>query len=198
MIVLDIETTGLDPARHSIIELGAIDFNNIQYQFNEKCQIWPGAEIDLDALKINGFSQDEITCRTLLTQKELLVKFKMWTEAIEDKTIAGQNVDFDINFLNESSKRCGLFYNFGKRKVDQHTIAYVHLLKRNIKPPLRNRISDMSGDFIMDYAGIPHEPRPHKAFNGAKFATEALSRLIYGKSVFPDFKGFKIPDYLTA
>jgi DNA polymerase III epsilon subunit-like protein len=198
MIVLDIETTGLDPIRHSIIEIAAIDFNNHQYQFNEKCQIWPGAEIDFTALEINGFSKDEIEDTSLLTQEELLFKFKIWSDIIEDKTIAGQNVDFDISFLNESSKRCGLFYNFGKRKVDQHSIAYVHLLKRNIKPPLKDRISDLSGDYIMDYVGLPREPRPHRAFNGAKFTIEAMSRLIYGKSVFPDFKRYKIPKYLTA
>jgi DNA polymerase III epsilon subunit-like protein len=196
MIVLDIETTGVDPIRHAIIEIAAIDFTYPQNQFNERCQIWPGAEIDLKALEINGFSPDEIIDRTILTQKELLMRFKDWTDIIEDKTIAGQNVDFDINFLNESSKRCDLNFNFGKRKVDQHSIAYIYLLRRNIKPPLRDGISNLNGDLIMEYVGLPHEPRPHKALNGAKFVTEALARLIYRKSVFEEFKDYKIPHYL--
>ena len=105
MIVLDIETTGPDPTRHSIIEVGAIDFDSPENYFNERCQIWDGAEIDLKALEINGFTLDEIQDKTIFTQKELISRFMLWTEPIEDKTIAGQNVDFDINFIKANSWR---------------------------------------------------------------------------------------------
>lgn len=196
MIVLDIETTGLDPRRHSIIEVGAIEFNNPANYFNEKCQIWPGAEIDLSALEINGFTLKEIKDQKISTQEELLSNFKNWTDSIEDKTIAGHNVDFDINFLIESYKRCGQNFNFGKRKVDQHSIVYAHFLKRHLIPPVKDGISDLNSDIIMKYAGLPPEPKPHRALNGARYETEAISRLIYGKGVFDEFIKYAIPDYL--
>jgi DNA polymerase III epsilon subunit-like protein len=180
MIVLDIETTGLDPKRHSIIEVGAIDFYNPTNYFNEKCQIWIGAEVDLSALEVNGFTLNEIQDQ-IITQEELISNFKIWTDSIEDKTIAGQNVDFDINFLIESTKRFGQNFNWGKRKVDQHSIAYAHYLKRNIKPPLKDGISNLDGDTIMNYVGLPPEPRPHRALNGAKYETESLSSLFLEK-----------------
>jgi DNA polymerase III epsilon subunit-like protein len=196
MIVLDVETTGTDPRRHSIIEVGAIDFDNPGNYFNEKCQIWAGAEINLKALEINGFTPDEIQDKTILTQKELISRFMAWTDQIEDKTIAGQNVDFDIDFLNESSARCGLNFSLGKRKVDQHSIVYAHFLKRNIRPPLKDGYSNLNSDLIMNYVGLPSEPKPHRAINGAKYEAEALSRLIFGRVLFKEFTGYAIPDYL--
>jgi DNA polymerase III epsilon subunit-like protein len=198
MIVLDIETTGLDPRRHSIVEVGAIDFDCPTNYFNERCQIWNGAEIDFEALEINGFTLNEIHDQTILTQKELISRFITWTSQIEDKTIAGQNVDFDINFLNESAGRCCLNFSLGTRKVDQHSFVYAHFLKRNIRPPLKDGYSDLNSDFIMDYVGLPSEPKPHRAINGAKFEAEALSRLLFGRPLFEEFYNYAIPDYLKT
>ena len=198
MIVLDIETTGPDPGRHSIIEVGAIDFDRPENYFNARCRIWDGAEIDPAALEINGFTPDEILDQTLPAQKELLTSFMSWADQIEDKTIAGQNVDFDISFINESSRRCGLKFILGKRKVDQHSIVYAHFLRRNIRPPLKEGFSNLNSDFIMNYVGLPSEPKPHRAINGARFEAEALSRLIFGRVMLDEFSIYEIPDYLKA
>lgn len=196
MIVLDIETTGLEPKKHSIIEVGAIEYDNPLNIFNERCRIWPGAESDPGALEINGFNPDELTDPVIQTQKELLLKFIDWISSVDDKTIAGQNVDFDISFLNESCKRLNLPSYFGKRKVDLHSVAYAHFLRRNIRPPLKNNLSDLHSDLIMDYVGIPAEPKPHRALNGARYELEALSRLISGKSALDEFSGYEVPLYL--
>lgn len=196
MIVLDIETTGTDPRRYSIIEVGAIDFDCPGNYFNERCSIWDGAEIDFKALDINGLTLEEIQDKAISTQKELLSGFMSWIEKIEDKTIAGQNVDFDINFINESFARCRLNLSLGKRKVDQHSIVYAHFLKRNIKPPLKDGFSNLNSDLIMNYVGLPPEPKPHRAINGARYEAEALSRLIYGKIMFDEFAGYALPAYI--
>ncbi len=196
MIVLDIETTGTDPRLHSIVEVGAIDFDCPGNYFNSRCQIWEGAETDFRALEINGLTLNEIQDEKILTQVDLISGFITWIDQIEDKTIAGQNVDFDIDFLNESAARCGLDFSLGKRKVDQHSVVYAHFLKRNIKPPLKDGFSDLNSDLIMDYVGLPPEPKPHRAINGARYEAEALSRLIYGKGMFDEFTGYVIPAYL--
>ena len=198
MIVLDIETTGTDPKRHSIIEIGAIEFENPRNFFNEKCRIWPGAEIDPGALEINGFTIDEITDTSIITEKELLEKFNEWIGSIEERTIAGHNVDFDISFLNEGCKRSGVIHDYGRRKVDQHSLVYAHFLRRNSRPPVREGLSDLNSDVIMSYVGIPAEPKPHRALNGARYEMEAISRLIYGRSVFDEFSGYEIPEYLRS
>jgi DNA polymerase III epsilon subunit-like protein len=196
MIVIDIETTGLDPKRNSILEIGAIDFQNPENWFNCRCRVWDGAEIDLNALAINGYTVADTTDPAVCSHEELLVRFIKWTDDIHDKTLAGQNVDFDIDFLNEGFKRAGIPFQAGKRKVDQHSIAYARLLKGKITPPLADGFSNLNSDLIMNLVGLPAEPKPHKALNGAKYQCEALSRLIFGKGLFDEFAVYKIPRQL--
>ena len=37
MIVIDLETSGIDPMEHSILSLGAVDFDNPEYFFYGEC-----------------------------------------------------------------------------------------------------------------------------------------------------------------
>lgn len=196
MVVLDIETTGLNPLKHSIVEIGALDFNNSSNQFYKKCRIFKGAEIDSVALKINGYNKSDLLDLNRMSLKELVTSFIEWIDKIENRTIAGHNVDFDINFLRESIKRYDIDYTFGFRKVDQHSLVYANYLKLNKKPPFKNGVSSLNGNKIMNYVGLPEEPQPHTGINGAKFESEAMSRLIYGKVKLDEFKEFKIPNYL--
>tara|TARA_R110001606_G_scaffold398569_1_gene577938 strand:+ start:1956 stop:2552 length:597 start_codon:yes stop_codon:yes gene_type:complete len=196
MIVLDIETTGLNPLKHSIVEIGALDFSNPENQFYQKCQIWEGAEIDPFALKINGYSESQCQDLNKASLEQILINFIDWLDEIEDRTIAGHNVDFDISFLKASIKRYNIDYNFGFRKVDQHSLIYAHHLKFNKKPSLKNHLSNLGGDKIMEYVGLPTEPKPHSGINGAKFEAEAMSRLIYSKNLLVEFNSFEIPGYL--
>jgi len=196
MVVLDIETTGLDPLKHSIIEIGALDFNNPTNQFYKKCRVFEGAAIDEKALMVNGSNYTELLNLNRMSLEELIIDFIDWIKEIDDRTIAGHNVNFDINFLNESLKRFEIKWNFGWRKIDQHTLTYAHLLKTNKIPPLKNGFSNLNGDEIMNYVGLPNEPKPHKGINGAKYEAEAMSRIIYGKGVLLEFNKFDIPIYL--
>ncbi len=60
MLIVDVETTGTEPEKHSIVSIGAIDFHNIKPHFYQECRIWEGAEFSLEALNVNGFSTIEI------------------------------------------------------------------------------------------------------------------------------------------
>lgn len=196
MVVLDIETTGLNPFKNAIVEIGALDFNNPSNQFYQKCRVFEGAEIDSVALEINGYDDAQLLDSTRNSLEELIISFIDWLNKIEDRTIAGHNVDFDIAFLNESIKRYNIDFTFGFRKIDQHSLIYSHHLKSNKKIPLKNNVSNLNGNKIMNYVGLPQEPKPHIGINGAKFEAEAMFRLIFGKGLLEEFNKFKIPYYL--
>ena len=196
MIVVDVETTGLNPQKHSIISIGAIDFLKPENQFYEECKIWKGAEIMQEALKINGFSEQEVKNFNKNSLETIIKRFLSWVGDIEDKTFAGENPSFDRDFLKTSAQRYGIDWILGHRTIDLHSLCYSHFLKRGLNPPTKNKRTDLNTDKILKYTGLPEEPKPHNALVGAKMEAEAISRLIYGKLLLKEFNNYNIPDYL--
>ncbi len=193
MIVLDTEASGTNPYKHSLVSVGALDLLNPKNQFYAECRIWEGAHVMDEALAVNGFSKEEIIDPSKKTSEEITKEFIEWAMAIEDHTTAGQNPSFDRDFLQASAERSGLNWPLAYRTVDLHTVCYTHMVKWDVEPPLAKGHSDLNSKKIMEYVGIPEEPRPHNALMGAKVAAEALSRLLYDRKLLPEFKGFDIP-----
>ena len=57
MIVVDVESSGVDAQKDSLVSVGAIDFDNPENRFYEECRIWDGAHVEKEALEINGFTR---------------------------------------------------------------------------------------------------------------------------------------------
>lgn len=200
MIILDNETTGSgveNASRYSIIDIAAMEFENPSNFFHMECRMRDGAEVDKRALEYNGFTLEEITDPNKPSYEEAIRKFHNWTKSVKDRTISGQNVDYDIAFMKEGYKIIGLEWDLGYRKVDQHSIVYSVAKRNNLIIPLtKDLTSNFGSDTIMEFVGIPAEPKPHKAPNGVIWEAEAMSRLIYGKSLLSRFKDFEVPKYL--
>src|SRR3990167_7054515 len=60
MIVLDIEATGVEPKKHSIVSIGALDLANPTNRFYMECRVWDGAHIMDEALGVNGFTRQQV------------------------------------------------------------------------------------------------------------------------------------------
>lgn len=198
MIILDTETTGTNPAIHSIVSIGAIDFCNPANQFYQECQMWRGAEILEEALAINGFTAKEMMDTRKKTLEETMQEFIKWMEKIEDQTIAGENPSFDRDFLRASAEEYKINWKPGYRTVDLHSICYAHLLKRDLPPPRKNKRTNLTTDSILIYVGLPPEPKPHNALTGAKMEAEAFSRLIHAKPLLKEYEKYKLPEYLLT
>ena len=201
MIILDIETTGLDPKKNSIVSMGAIDFSNPANQFYGECRIWKGAEVDQEALDINGFTLEQIKDPHKISLEELIIEFLTWAKTVKNSTIGGHNVWFDLGFLRDSIERTKIKgyetrTRFGSRNIDLHSEAYSNHMKRKFPVPIKNGRTDLTADYAFVYVGLAIEPRPHNALIGAKMEAEALYRLIYGKNLLFEFKKFPIPKFL--
>ncbi len=96
-IVLDTETTGLDPTRgHRIVEIGALEISNL-IPTGRVFHVYIDPERDMpeDAFRVHGLSQ-----AFLSTQKKFLEIAHAFREFIEDAPLVIHNAEFDVKFLN--------------------------------------------------------------------------------------------------
>ena len=196
MLVVDVEASGVDYRKCSIISIGAIDLVHPEHQLYEECRIWEGAHIEAGATAVHGLSDAEITDSSKQTEAELTHKFLAFAQSLEDITLAGQNVSFDRDFLQAAAVRAGhLNWPFAHRTIDTHTLAWMQMVKRGLTPPIDpvKKHSALNLDAVLIYCGIPEEPKPHNALTGAKSHAEVISRLLYGKKLLPEFEKFDIP-----
>lgn len=194
MLVVDVEASGTDPSKHSIVSVGALDLAHPENRFYEECRIWDGAHIMPEALRVNGFKEAQITDVTKQTEADLTHAFLHWSDGLGERTLAGQNVSFDRDFLRHAAERAGhTDWPFAFRTIDTHTLAYMHMVTRGLQPPTRHKRSALDLDVILNYCGIPEEPWPHNALTGALSHAEVISRLLYGRKLLPEFSQFDIP-----
>lgn len=196
MLVVDVEASGVEAHKHSIVSVGALDLTNPSNRFYEECRIWDGAHIMDGALQVNGFTKEEITDPKKQSEADLVHAFVAWTEGLSNRTFAGQNPSFDRDFIKYAAERAGhTDWTFAHRTIDTHTLCWMHMINRGIQPPvdrLHHR-SALNLDAVLNYCGIPKEPEPHNALTGALSHAEVISRLLYDRKLLPEFDQYQIP-----
>lgn len=195
MLVLDIEASGTNYDLHSIVSIGALDFNNPENRFYGECRIFEGAHIMEGALEVNGFSEAEVLDVSKPDESELVANFLKWSKTLSNRTLAGQNVSFDRDMAKAAAMRASLNWDLAYRSLDTHTMCWMHMIKAGINPPLDevHKRSALNLDTVLNYCGIPSEPEPHNALTGALCHAEVASRLLYNKKLLPEFMAYEIP-----
>ena len=98
--VIDIETTGFDPTYDSIIELSAIKYINFEEIESYRQLVNPESTLDSFITALTGLSSATLSKQPCLN--DVLPDF---LDFIGNSILIGQNVNFDINFLYDSSMR---------------------------------------------------------------------------------------------
>ena len=195
MLIVDVEASGTEYHTHSIVSIGAVDFEDPENRFYAECRIWDGAHIMDGALKVNGFTETEITDPSKKTEAEIVTAFLEWSQHLSDRTITGQNPSFDRDFLRAAADRADLAWDMAYRTIDTHSLCWMHMIKRGMEPPVsaQHRRSALDLDAVLQYCGIPGEPQPHNALTGALCHAEVVARLLYDRQVLPEFSHLPIP-----
>ena len=194
MIVMDIESSGLDSGRCGIWQIGALEFENPANTFLEESRIDDDDEITEEALIITEKTEEEIRDENKQSQKKLIENFLDWCKTCKERIIAGQNVGWDISFIQNKCIRYGIHDKFhdiiGARIIDLHTLANLKHKEKNGNFKLKNGKSDMSLPNVMQFCELEDkrkilekgkiikEGEAHNALTDAKLTAECFRRLL--------------------
>jgi DNA polymerase-3 subunit epsilon len=174
MIVIDVETTGIDPSVNGIASIGAIMLPGENPFYQEVC-VDENIKIDAKALEINGFTLESLNDSNKPNMARTTRDFADWATHAKDTIVCAWNAKFDVGFLAVEYERAHMYWPFGYRVVDLHSI--VHFLMSNIGDgfvPAHDGITTIGLNYALKWAGLPEEPKPHNALAGARCNLDIL------------------------
>jgi DNA polymerase-3 subunit epsilon len=121
-IVLDTETTGLDPfGGHRLIEIACVELDDLiptGRTFHR--YIHPERDIDVDAQRVHGISLAFLADKPRFAEPAVVEEF---LDFVADATLIAHNAPFDRSFLNVELERAGRAALADARWVDTLTLA---------------------------------------------------------------------------
>ena len=168
---IDIETTGLNPLKHEIIELGCIIADSKTFEVYGKLnfKIKPQfiKKADPKALLVNGYNEADWK-----DAMPLMKALMFFAEAVEGSTLVGHNIIFDWSFLRIAleNEMVDKYFKVPKYKIDTISLAWG-------KIP-HSKVQSWSLKTICTYLGIPPEDDTHRALAGAEKCFEVYKKLM--------------------
>ena len=140
-IVIDTETTGLDPFQgHRLVEIGCVEiFNRMPTGQTFHRHINPQRDMPAEAFAVHGLSTEFLTTKPLFA--EVADEF---LEFIGEAPLVIHNASFDISFINAELERIQRPIIARERLVD------TLLLARRKHPGVSNRLDDLCSRYAID------------------------------------------------
>lgn len=159
-VVLDTETTGIDPASgHRIIEIGCVELLDRELtgrHFHAYCN--PQRAVDEGAFRVHGLDQAFLQDKPLFSQiVEPMIEF------IDKAELIIHNAPFDLSFLDAELKRL----RWPQRMADYCTILDTLVLSRQKHPGQRNNLDALCKRYEIDNS--------KRQFHGALLDAEILA-----------------------
>jgi DNA polymerase III epsilon subunit-like protein len=177
-VVIDLETTGLDPKACGILEIGAVDASG--RRFYRRVALERGRRVDWPALECNGIDPLDLGAGVSIdTAMAGLAQF-LRAGSGERWIMGGKNPQFDYGFLKahwpEGDIGVPLSEVISRRCVDLHSLVYGNALVNgdDMAAP------DFSTDDLYAQYDLQPEPMPHNALRGALHEMEGFCRVLFG------------------
>ncbi len=143
-IVLDTETTGLDPRQgHRVIEIGASELVDRQLTGRQyHVYVNPEREIDQGALEVHGITEDFLRDKPRFAEiADDLMEF------VDGAELVIHNAPFDIGFLDNELLLCGHEYTSVTAKA---TVLDTLELAKDLHPGQRNNLDALCKRYDVD------------------------------------------------
>ena len=143
-VVLDTETTGLEPSEgHRIIEIGAIELNDRRPTGRQlHCYLNPQRQVEQGALEVHGLSNDFLKDKPRFVEVvDELIDF------VRDSELVIHNAPFDLGFLDHELALLPGGYG---RMADYCTCLDSLELARQMHPGMRNSLDALCKRYDVD------------------------------------------------
>ncbi len=143
-IVLDTETTGLEPEQgHRIIEIGCVEMINRRLTGRTYHQyINPGREIDAGAIEVHGITNEFLADKPGF--ESVAAEFM---EFIRGAELIIHNAPFDLGFINNELKLSANEY----QRIESHCgVIDTLVMARQMHPGRRNNLDALCGRYFVD------------------------------------------------
>ncbi len=158
-VSIDLETTGLNPKRDKIIEIGAIRVEQGEITKEFSTFVNPGRKLEERITELTGIRDEE-----LANAPELEEVFPELLEFMGDLPLLGHRILFDYSFLKKAAVDRKV--TFERSAVDTLQIARKYL------PQLPHR----KLEYLCQYYEIPHHA--HRALEDAKATDQLFRKLV--------------------
>jgi DNA polymerase-3 subunit epsilon len=167
-IILDTETTGLDPANgHRIVEIGCVElFNAIPTGETFHAYIDPGRDMPEEAFRVHGISAEFLAGKPVFAN--IAADFLKFAGGAK---IVAHNAEFDLRFLNAELALVGIAPIASDRVIDTLTLA------RRKYPGAANSLDALCARFGIDTS----RRTKHSALLDAGILAEVYAELTGGR-----------------
>ena len=159
-IVLDTETTGLDPLRGDrLVEIGCVEiFNRMPTGLTFHRYFNPERDMPAEAFAVHGLSSE------FLADKPFFVdEVDAFLEFIGDAPLVIHNASFDVSFINAELDRVK------RQPIPREQLVDTLLLARRKHPGVSNRLDDLCSRYAIDNS--------HRTKHGALLDAELLAEV---------------------
>ena len=171
-VVLDTETTGLDPAQgHRIIEIGCVEIENRRLTGRHfHCYINPDREIDEGAQAVHGISTEFLADKPRFAQiSEDFLRFVSGAELVI------HNAPFDVGFLNTELTLLGVGHSLLEQQCG---IVDTLVMARKKHPGQRNSLDALCKRYEVDNS----QRELHGALLDAEILADVYLRMTGGQT----------------
>lgn len=167
--ITDVETTGLDFHVHEILEIGLVLINQKTLEIIDKMNVKVKPEhmetADDVALQVNGYQEADWADAISLSEA-----MAIYSEKTKDAIFCAHNVTFDWSFIFEAFKKTGAKDQMDHHRLDLFTMIWMKMHNEQME---RFNLNEAAKRL-----GVPEEPSPHRAINGAMTAYEVYKKLV--------------------
>ena len=169
LIFVDLETTGLDPRKHEIIQIGVLVVSQPDFEIVRKWEVKVKPEhietASREALELNNYDSEK--WKDAIPIKKALEEFN---QLAKDGILIGYNIAFDWLFLEVGFSRHKIDPSCDYHHLDVPSMAFLALYKEDLK---RLRLGEITKHF-----GLSRRSETHDALEDVELTYQIFRKLM--------------------